>query len=123
MGAKKINQYWLIQNGVMSGTSTINSTPQYVFNQDNLGLEVSWTGTPTGTITVLGSISQQFQDAGATATFYSFTFGPALPQPAGSGGSFLVNLNQVPFPYIKVSYTNVSGSGTLNVFLSGKDLN
>lgn len=126
MGSKKTNSFRLITNGVMTGTATITSTPtaansgtsqpgQNVQNLDNLGLEISWTGTPTGTITVLGSNSG--------TTFYALTFNPAITQPAGSAGGYLINLNQFPWPWLQVKYTNASGTGTLNAWLYGKDLN
>jgi hypothetical protein len=105
----------LINAGSMAGTATITSPTFNANNLDNVGLEVSWTGTPTGTISVLASISNE--------NFYALTFDPTLTQPAGSPGAYLINLNQVPFPYVQVQYVNSSGSGTLDVWLSGKDLN
>lgn len=82
---------------------------------DNIGLEVTWTGTPSGLFEVMVSNSG--------ISFYSLTFTPALAQPAGSGGGYAVDLNQLPFKYIMLRYTNTSGSGTLNVYGQNKDLN
>jgi hypothetical protein len=122
VGVKKINQYWLVQQGVMTGTATITSSGQYVANLDNIGLEITWTGTPTGTISVLGSISNAIPGIDAVI-YYALTFNPALSQPAGSGGGYLINLNQFPWHYLKVQYVNASGTGVLDVVLFGKDLN
>lgn len=122
MGFKKVNFFWLIKNGVMTGTSILTSIPQDLQNFDNTGLEVTWTGTPTGTINVLGSVSAAIPQAAAT-NYYSFTFNPALNQPVGSAGGYLIDLNNVPFPKIEVQYTNISGTGVLNVYLYSKDLN
>lgn len=122
MGAKKVNQIWLIKNGIMTGTSTLISVAQTLVNFDNAGLEVTWTGTPTGTISVLGSVSAAFPSV-AVPTFYSLTFNPPLSQPIGAAGGYLIDLNQFPFPFLEVEYVNISGSGTLNVYLFGKDLN
>lgn len=129
MGVKKTNKYQMTfggsSTGTMTGTSTITSNSQNVENFDNVGLEISWTGTPTGTITINGSISAAFIQPGNTnaGTFYPLTFSPGLTQPSGSAGGYLVDLNQVPFPVINVSYTNSSGTGTLNVYIVSKDLN
>jgi hypothetical protein len=120
MGFKKTNLFWLIQNGVMTGTSTILSVPQNLQNFDNTGLEVTWTGTPTGTLSVLGSCSAAIVQA-AVVNYYALTFNPAISQPAGSAGGFLINLNQFPFPFMEVQYVNSSGSGVLNVYLYSKD--
>jgi hypothetical protein len=101
--------------GTMSSTNTIYSNILDVTIKDNQGLEVTWTGTPTGVIQVMGSDSGQ--------SFYPLTFNPALAQPAGSGSGYLINLNQFPFKYLMVQYTNTSGSGVLSVWITSKDLN
>ncbi len=102
-------------NGVMSGTSTIYSQIVEKSRMDNIGLEVTWTGTPTGTFQVMVSNSGK--------SFYALTFNPALGQPAGSAGGYVVDLNQVPFKYIMLQYTNTSGSGILTVYGQNCDLN
>lgn len=102
-------------NGAMASTNTIYSSIQDLSNFDNEGLEVSWTGTPTGVISVYGSESG--------VNFFALTFDPALDQPAGAAGGYLINLNQFPWRYIMIKYVNASGSGTLNVWLGSKDLN
>lgn len=116
MGSKKtLPFYQLITNGVMAGTSTLNSIPTNVMNLDNLCLQVRWSGTPTGTFSVLGSNDN--------INFDALTFNPTLAQPSGSAGSYLIDLNQVPFAWLMVQYVNSAGSGVLNVSIFGKDLN
>lgn len=104
-----------ITSGVMSGTSTIYSQIQDISRLDNKGLEVTWTGTPTGTFQVMVSNSG--------INFYALTFNPALTQPAGSAGGYAIDLNQLPFKYIMLQYTNISGTGVLTVYGQSKDLN
>lgn len=103
-----------VTTGTMSGTNTIYSNVQTVPQQHLFGFEVTWTGTPTGTISVLGSESGN--------NFYALTFSPSLSQPAGSAGGFLINLSLYPFKYYAIQYTNVSGSGVLTVVAAQKDL-
>lgn len=122
MGFKKTNQFWLIQNGVMTGVTTLTSANQFVGNLDNIGIEFAWTGTPTGTLNVNGSVSAVIPHAAAVG-YYPMTFSPALQNPAGSATGFILSLQQFPWPYFNVTYTNVSGTGVLNVYYFSKDLN
>lgn len=122
MGFKKTNFYWLIKNGVMTGTTVLISTPQNLQNFDNTGLEVTWTGTSVGSFAVLGSVSAIVPQA-AAVNYYSLTFNPPLPGPAGAAGGYLIDLNNFPFPEMEFQYTNASGTGVLNVYLYSKDLN
>lgn len=105
----------LIDTGSMTGTATLLSTVFNANNLDNVGLQVSWTGTPTGVLSVQCSVD--------AANYIDLTFNPAITQPSGSAASYLIDLNQVPFPYVRVKYVNSSGSGTLDVWLSAKDIN
>lgn len=104
-----------ITNGAMSGTNTIYSNVQDLGNHDNSGLVITYTGTPTGVISVLAS---EFGDI-----FYALTFDPVLTQPSGSPGGYLINLNQFPWRYVVVQYANATGSGILTVSIGQKDLN
>jgi hypothetical protein len=101
--------------GPMASTNTIYSQIVDLSTMDNVGLEVSWTGTPSGTFSVMGSNSGSF--------FTALTFDPALAQPSGSAGGYLVDLFTYPFKYIMLQYVNVSGSGSLFVYGQQKDLN
>lgn len=102
-------------HGAMASTNTIYSNIVDLSKMDNVGLEVTWTGTPTGTFTVNGSNSG--------INFYALTFNPTLTQPAGSAGGYLIDLSGFPFKYIMLQYVNASGTGTLAVYGQNKDLN
>src|SRR4051812_24681025 len=75
--------------GVMASTNVIYSNIVDIAKMDNVGLEVTWTGTPTGVFEVQGSNSG--------INFYSLTFNPVLGQPAGSAGGYLIDLSGYPF--------------------------
>ena len=102
-------------NGTMSSTNTIYTNILDVSRMDNGGLEVAWTGTPTGTITYWAS------NSGISTNFFQITL--TTNQPAGSAGAFGINLNQYPYKYLQLQYTNSSGSGTIAVYGQYKDLN
>lgn len=99
----------------ITGSNTYTGPITNVTNLDNIGAQVIWTGNPQGTLTVNGS-----NDG---VNFFALTFNPALAQPAGSALSYGINLNQFPWPYLEFQYVNTSGSGTLLLSITGKDLN
>jgi hypothetical protein len=104
-----------VLTGTMSATNTIYSNIQDLSNFDNQGLEVTWSGSPNGAISILGSESG--------ANFYALSFTPSLTQPSGSAGGYLLNLNQFPWRYVLIQYANTSGTGVLTVWIGSKDLN
>lgn len=98
--------------GVMTGTSTIYTNILGIRQTDNEGIELTWTGTPTGTIQVMVSNSG--------VNFYSLTFNPILAQPAGSAGGYVIALTGIPFQYMFIQYTNASGTGTITAYAQCK---
>lgn len=101
--------------GAMASTNTIYSNIIDVSKMDNLGLDISWTGTPTGTLSVIGST--------LGSNWFALTFSPSLTQPSGSTGGYGVNIKQYPWKYIMLQYVNVSGTGVLTAGMQCKDLN
>lgn len=102
-------------NGAMASTNTIYSQIVDISRMDNIGLEVTWSGTPNGDFSVNVSNSG--------INFYALTFDPVLAQPTGSAGGYAVNLNQFPFKYIMLKYVNSTGTGVLTVYGQSRDLN
>ena len=101
--------------GAMASTNVIYSNIVDIAKMDSVGLEITWSGTPTGTIEIMASNSG--------INFYAVTFNPVLAQPAGSASGYLVSMQQFPWKYILIRYTNSSGSGSLSVYGQFKDLN
>lgn len=108
------NFYTQFDAQAVSGTTVYTSAVSNILSQHNIGLDIRFTGTMTGTLAV--------QCSNDGIVFTSLTFSPALSQPAGSSLNYLIDLNQVPFYYLQVVYTNASGSGTLTSILTSKDL-
>lgn len=119
----RLEPYHSIQAGNMSGTLTSSVTT--ISGLDNVAIQLSWTGTPTGTFQVQGSL-----DYSAPNLAYG---GPVLnagvwtplafstpPVASGAAGSIFLDLNQLSFPYIRVVYTPTSGTGSLDMWISGK---
>lgn len=128
MGSKKVlPSYQIVPNpgyapkgippvsGVMTGTNVITSNPTNIENLDNIGFQITWTGNPVGSFQILCSIDG--------VNYVPLSFGPPLTSPSGTAGSFLVNLTELPYPWIELQYTNTSGVGALTAWICGKDLN
>lgn len=99
--------------GAMASTNTIYTNILGIQQMDNVAIELTWTGTPTGTISVMVSNSG--------INFYALSgFNPALIQPAGSAGGEGIQLSPISFRYIFLQYTNVSGSGTITAYCQSK---
>lgn len=98
--------------GAMASTNTIYSQIIDASTMVLDGLEVTWTGTPTGTLSVLASCSG--------LNFYPITYSPSLAQPAGSAGGFLV-YTIFGWRFLMLQYVNASGSGSLTVYGENKD--
>lgn len=118
MPKNAVNPFKLIDAGDMSGNLTAvvaNGVFQNgVLYLDNIGFQYIWTGTPTGTIAL------QFSQDGTNWT--TMVLSPAITQPAGSAGNDGSNVNQFPYKYIRVTYTRSSGSGSLTVWMSAKEI-
>lgn len=96
----------------MTGTSTIYTNILGLAQTDNQGIEITYTGTPTGTLQVMVSNSG--------INFYPLTYSPTLTQPSGgAGGYFIANIG-LPARYVFLQYTNTSGTGTITAYVQCK---
>lgn len=98
-----------IASGDMSGNLT--SKVSDISNADNVAIQLIFTGTPTGTFAVQGSLDKN--------TWTALSLSPT-PGATGVAGNILLDLNQLSFPYIRVVYTASSGAGSLDMWISGK---
>jgi hypothetical protein len=105
----------IITNGVMTGTAAVVSTPLNMEDIDNVGLEVDWTGTAVGTFSLEAS-NKYDPDTNPSATFKAVTLATPPANPAGSASGWLLDLNQIPFRWVRLRYTNSSSTGVLNAY-------
>lgn len=112
MSKNQIKNFNLI-NGV-STAATITSDAVDIEFLDNVGLNIDWTGTTNGTITV------ECSNLSTPSSFKALTFDPVLAQPAGVAGGYLVDINNASWSFIRVVFTRTSGTGTLTVSLAAK---
>jgi hypothetical protein len=91
---------------------------------NNVSIQVTFTGTPTGTLNFQGSgdfVPNPNNISGGypinVGTWTSLT--PAPTSPSGSAITVLGNLTAVAFPFIRVNYVATSGSGTIVASATG----
>lgn len=108
-------------NAVSMG-ATITSAAQRVVTQDNIGIQLIWTGTPVGTFSVQVSVDHQQppQDDYTIAGTWTNLPLSAVITASGSGDNAYVDLNQLSAPYYRIVYTRTSGTGTLNAYVTQK---
>ena len=112
--------YNIITNGDMSQPS-LTSTIIDTRGLHALALQFVFTGTPTGTFTVQGSLDYCMDNVHTpnAGTWTALNIDPA-PVASGASGNILIDLVAFGAPYIQVIYTSSGGAGTLNVMASGK---
>lgn len=127
-----IKQFQNITNGDMSQASVISSVTDIQF-LDNIGIQLNWTGAPVGNFAIQVSADHN-QDMNGNVvvagnwspilvtywTGSASATGVSIPTTVGS--PIYVDLNQLSSPYIRVVYTRTSGTGTLNSFITAKEV-
>jgi hypothetical protein len=97
-------------------TSSLTSVIVEIRNQDNIGIQLHWTGAPVGTFTVQIS-SDHLQDAEGNVqvpgNWVSLVLSPAITA-SGTPDDAYIDLNQMSAQYVRVLYNFTSGSGTLS---------
>jgi hypothetical protein len=108
----QLKNYVLVD--AVSTAAGFSSDPIDVEFLDNIGFNVDWTGTTTGTITIEAS------NTTVSGSFKALTFDPVLAQPSGSASGYLISVNQTPWSFIRFSYARTSGTGTMTVSVAAK---
>lgn len=98
----------------------ITSSAINVVNLDNIGLQYIWTGTPTGTFHVQVSCDGVWNGTVWTGTTWTTLTIASEPTPAGSASNFYLDINQIGAPALRTIYTRSGGTGTAQVWVSGK---
>jgi hypothetical protein len=100
----------------VSGTNTYYST-HWTGNQGpGYGLQLVWTGTPTGTFTLWFTEKDNPSYADDSDWVQDTTFTPT--NPAGSASKFHDDAYNTNSFKKRIKYVNASGSGTLSGFVS-----
>jgi hypothetical protein len=119
MADTPITSFHLVNAHSMAASFT--SAVQVAEFQDNVGIQLIWTGTPTGTFGVQVSQNYNPNVEPDTSTFTQLTLSP-VPAASGSAGNYFIALICLPACYYQVTYTRTSGTGTLDVYIGGKGI-
>lgn len=124
MGATRFNKFTQFNAQAVTGVNTYHSPDTNINQQHNIGIQIRFVGTMVGTLIVECSNGNVGGDPDPdTGLPWDFlTFDPVLAQPTGTDLSYLIDLNQVPFKYVRTTYSNTAGTGTLTAVLTSKDL-
>lgn len=110
----------LLSAGSMAGNLT--STPLDIKNLDDIGIQLNFAGSPTGTFQVQVSADYQASDAGNVTNagnWINLTLSPA-PVASGSAGNVYIDIATISSPWLRVAYTQSGGTGSLDVWATGK---
>lgn len=91
--------------------ATVTSSATNIEGYDNVAVQINATGTPTGTFAIQASVDNvNWIDVDL----------PSAPTLSGSADQILVNMGDLAFPYLRTVYTRTSGSGSADVWVTGK---
>lgn len=110
---------------LLSATSmgaNITSAAVEIALQDNIGIQLHWTGTPSGTFDVQIS-ADHLQDMEGNiqvpGNWVSLALSPAIIA-SGAADDAYIDLNQMSARYVRLVYTRSAGTGSLDCTVMGK---
>jgi len=113
--------------------SSVTSSVSDIRYLDNIGVEFVWSGSPTGTLAVqvsadylqdyLGNVENTGHWVNLTLTYWNgsaFVTDTSIPTSVGS--PVYLDLSLLSAPFIRFVYTKASGSGTLQAYITAKEV-
>ena len=121
---KRLKKFQLFTAGVQSGTATITSKVIEIQYLDNVFLQLNSAGTASGAFDVQVSsdhVEDMEGNVVVAGNWISLVLSPS-PVLVGASLNIGIDLNQLGASYLRVQYTNTSGTGVVDGFVSGKML-
>lgn len=123
MAGKNMQPIHLQTDASMATSLTSNPVP--IMYEDSVAVQLNFTGTPTGTFQIQGSVDYNpggpLGPSANSGNWANLTLSP-VPTAAGAPDTILIDMYGLSFPYIRVVYTRTSGTGTLNTWVDCKKL-
>lgn len=105
----------------VTGSNSYYTDATELPRMQNVSYHHEWTGTPSGAFSFW--ISNKPDPGIADDTdWVELTLATPPTDPAGSAGKTAVDLNQIPYRWIRAKYVNASGSGTWSSWFMGKGI-
>lgn len=109
----------------MTGTTVVNSNPIRLDQIYGFAVQAVWTGTPTGTFKLQASCDtppnqSQVANGGPDPITHWDDIANSSYAVGGSAGSYTWNFNGSFYNYMRLVYTNASGTGTVTANLCVK---
>lgn len=123
MRKSNLASYQIVKNGSMG--ANITSAVTNIFFLDNIGVQLNWlgaAGSAIGAFNVQVSADYEQDMFGNVTNAGNWVSIPLNPSPASASdnNSDYIDLNQLSAPWLRVTYTRTSGTGTLNAFIVAK---
>ena len=121
MSRQQLEPHLVITNGDMSGDLT--SAVTIIQKLSLLSYSCVWSGTsPSGTISVETSNDYSKAADGSVSNAGNWVTVPlsSTPLVSGNSGAGIIDLGTLSAYAIRLKYTHSSGTGTLNVTITGK---
>lgn len=116
-----LERYQLLTNGNMA--QPITSAVTSIKYLDNIMIEFIATGSPAGTYQVQVSGDYNVDNNGNVLNAGNWAPLTLNPVPTISGaGVVLIDANQLSGPFLRCTWTPTSGTGSLNIFISAKQV-
>lgn len=122
MAYNLLRPFKVITNGNMA--SSLTSEVVEIQQQDNISVQLKWTGTPTGTFEFQVSnnyLKDPIGNVQNPGDWITLAVTPAITA-SGSPDDALVDLNQMGSSFLRVVFTRSGGTGVLNVWVTGKGI-
>lgn len=105
-----------------SMATSLTSAVVEIQQQDNIGIQLKWSGSPVGTFSFQVSSDYLKDPIGNVQNPGNWIALPVDPviTAAGTPDDAYVDLNQLSASFVRVVYTRTSGVGVLNVLVTGK---
>jgi hypothetical protein len=126
-----LKKFKTIEDGDMSAASITSSVTNIEF-LDNIGVQLNFSGGGSGTFQAQVSSDYEVADGGTRVinpgqwvpiTLNYLSAGSIITStniPTSAGSPIYLDLNQLSAPNIRIVYTRIAGSGTLNAIITAK---
>ena len=117
-----LKKFQSVTNGDMSQASITSKVTNIQF-LDSIGVQINFSGAPVGSFAVQISADYEQDDLGSVKNPGNWIPLALTPAPITALGSpIFIDITLTAAPWIRVVYTKSSGTGSLNVFVTAKQV-